>query len=77
MASNLSPAEKLKYLSAKSKVEERFKISGIIHERKPMRIPSVRVPIALNYLNIMLPFIIEGYMEDNLKKIQGFKRLSN
>ena len=65
--------EKISYMSAKSKVDERFKISGNIHNQNH----SAGIPSKLNRtiaeFNILEALEIEGILQENLWKIQGKK----
>ena len=47
-----------------------MEIAQIIHQRHRLRVPQGKISIAISYFNMMLPFIVEGKLDDDLKKIQ-------
>lgn len=62
--------ERREYKKSYNSVQERFTIAGWIQKHKQLRIPSGKVPIAVTFYNAMLPFIVEGFLEENLNKIR-------
>ena len=60
----------IKRKEIRAQVQDKFEASGFIHERKPMQVPGALIPQAVHYLDPTLHIFVEGYLQENLNKIQ-------
>lgn len=75
----ISPSEKVKAnheefvkkRDAKAEIQQRFETSGTIQARNGLNLPSTGIPPAVAFLGIAEAFLAEGYLVEELMKIQG------
>ena len=70
--SNRPKHEKDRRKSLMKKIQAELNVKkAIVETYNGIAVPVIKTPIALMYFNPMLPFIIEGYLEENLNRIKG------
>lgn len=67
-----SPMQQIKFMDYKAQAKQRFEISKMIHRKKFMSVPGAPITPGVMHYNAMLPMIVEGLLQENLTKIQGF-----
>ena len=62
--------KKFKKHNSKHDYEGAMNTARIIHTKQPLKTISAKIPIAVTYLNPMLPFFIEGVFEAKLNHMK-------